>query len=102
MKDKEIRKRIDNLEKVVDEKPLRDLLDRGEGVIHNLWGVVIKDCPKCKHPALAQKKEKAPFVFVPSNIWKVYDYPLPETYQCLTCGSEFTCTNKHVCELVKE
>ncbi len=98
MKDKKARKRIDNLEKVVDEKPFRDLIDRGEGVIHNLWGVVIKDCPKCNHPVLAiHHKQNLMGHWLHPEIHDAGDY-----YQCLTCGSKFTCTNKRVCELVKE
>ena len=81
MKDKEIRERIESLEK--------DLHDRIK--ILERTGLTVKDCPKCKHPVLAQAKW-AQASGQPPRIGNLH--------QCLTCGSKFTF--KEVEQLVVE
>ena len=81
------------------DKELREILSIGENCsilkrvqkvemqtyrCRDLENISLKDCPKCKHRVLANQ-----IMFI------------PETYQCLTCGSSFTCTEKCVCELVE-
>ena len=57
-----------------------------------LKDISIKDCPACKHPVLALNHKGTSGTEVISVSW---DY-----YQCLTCGSKFTCSEK--CELIDE
>lgn len=85
MNDKEIRKfKLDTemalgyITQRLDNSPLKDLS--------------VKGCPKCNHPVVAQTHSR----YV-SNIICWTDY-----YQCLTCGSKFTCSEKCVCELIKD
>ena len=54
-----------------------------------LGNLSIKDCPKCKHTALAQYKHEQTL-----TIGGLF------YYQCLTCGTKFTCSNKCVCEII--
>jgi len=54
----------------------------------------VKDCPKCKHPVLA--------VFHPEEIETTYYASLSGWWRCLTCGVKFVCSNKQVCEVVKD
>lgn len=65
--------------------------------------VSIKDCPKCGHPVLVQKRDGAK-IENSGYQWHgvtVYNYK-PSYFQCLTCGSKFTCSDRCVCELVEE
>ena len=55
--------------------------------------ISIKDCPKCKHPVLAQQN-----VICKTLSGNYIKYG----HQCLTCGSKFTCSEQQVCELIKE
>ena len=70
MKDKEARKDIKTLE--------RELHDRIK--VLERTGLSVKNCPKCKHPVMAQA------------IWaQTPELPrIGNLHQCLTCGSKFT------------
>lgn len=99
MKDKD---RIMRLERLLDEKPFRDLIDRGESVIKELRGITIKDCPKCKHRVLALNLDE-----VYSNNTCVLSFNIGSgdtrrIFQCLTCGSKFTCSNECVYKLLED
>ena len=73
---------------------------------NTLGDVSIKDCPKCKHEVLAKKiirdTEGTIFCFTSSISLDstTQGKPPPEKFQCLTCGSKFTCSEKCVCELI--
>ena len=55
----------------------------------------LKDCPQCKHPVLARYIDVPPYL---ARFYKIRQ----SHFQCLTCGAKFTCTEKQVCELIKE
>ncbi len=65
--------------------------EKTKEMINELGEVSIKDCPKCKHPVMASNCE----VMVDDG-----SYHYDRHYQCLTCGSEFTCSSECVCKLV--
>ena len=93
MKDKEYILRLEQLEREVGiyATALAELSKATMGV----EGVSIKDCPKCEHSVLAQAVGRY-------TIYSV-GYPgYPCLYQCLTCGSKFTCSNECVCKIVEE
>ena len=62
----------------------------------------VKDCPECKHPVLAithpYRTISITNVHTGSGYTKVDD----PCFQCLTCGTKFTCALKNVCEILKE
>ena len=101
MKDKELREKV--WEVVFDAENLKLRVSRIEGgdeykvleeklsVLYSIVGTLdINDCPKCEHPVLAKG------IFI-TGIQPIFD---GRGFQCLTCGSRFTCTEKCVCELV--
>lgn len=65
------------------ELTLSLMITNGEG---ELKSISIKECPKCGHDVWAKGTT--------SHILTIY--------QCLTCGSKFTCSKKYVCELIDE
>ncbi len=90
MKDKEARKDINELHLAFGY-----FTQRFDG--HPLKDLSIKDCPKCQHSVLA--KEIA-FNHYPMGDGKTLNLPIPLHYQCLTCGTKFTCSTKEVCEVI--
>lgn len=97
MKDKEARKMIKRIAQNIGvgaefkgEDPRfqggGNFLHRAESLLGELRDISIKDCPVCKHPVMAKLTEDR-------NVWY---------YRCLACGSKFTCSEKCVCELLKE
>jgi len=56
----------------------------------NIGAIKIMNCPVCKHDVLAWFNKE----------W--YKYSGRKHYLCLTCGTQFTCTNKEVCEIMKD
>ena len=97
MKDKELKVRLEDIEwklrnirEGVDaiEYKLRLTIESISAWQDKLKGLEVKVCPKCKHPVLA---------FIS---WGIPQDPLE--YQCLTCGSKFTCSNECICKLVEE
>ena len=70
MTDKDARKSIKLLEENLHDRI--KVLER--------TGLTVKNCPKCKHPVMAQA------------IWaqSVGMPRIGNSYQCLTCGSKFT------------
>ena len=75
------------------DKEVRTSLDYHCWEFHgnkDLSDVSIKDCPKCKHPVLAQRFTNYTRVEPNVNVeWEYY-------HQCLTCGSAFTCSLKNL------
>ena len=69
---------------------------------HKALNVSIKDCPKCKHPALAQFVNRKIHELTPQDVVDGNMRWTQAHYQCLTCGSKFTCSEKCVCELLDE
>lgn len=65
----------------------RARLDDIESVVGDLER---KECPKCKHLILAMRS------------WRITQSCFQRRFQCLICGSEFTCSKKDVCELIEE
>ncbi len=91
MKDKEAREQIHSLRRGIDE--IVGVLNR----FTNL-NISIKDCPKCKHPVLAQQladgnQYLALYVIGHNNA---------PTFQCLSCGSAFTCRDECVCKVIED
>lgn len=87
MKDEEVRERISRVE---------GRMRRLEQIVSPSFpkDISIKECPKCKHPVLAR--------VIASFTEEAAFYPGgKKQYQCLTCGSKFTCSEKCVCELVE-
>ncbi len=92
MKDRKARWDIENLCTKIRE--IDGELERS--LIHCLS---IKDCPKCEHKVLAQSYVE--IIYGKKSKQESYFYD--ETrYQCLTCGSKFTCSEKCVCELIED
>ncbi len=99
MKDKEAREYIRDLDSDVK------MLSRTINELNLLSGLSVKDCPKCKHPVLAQHKDwsKDNSTYRAGSGCSVtvdIDVTIGSYYQCLTCGSKFTCSEKCVYELV--
>lgn len=101
MKDEDVRERVKRLEEDIHGLNGDDSSYSFVGIIKELSRTILsnrldalslKDCPKCKHPVLAQKKTEI------VKDMGVYNYK--EVHQCLTCGSQFTCSNECVCKLV--
>ena len=82
MKDKEARGQIQSVQR--EMRYNRELCRK-----EHLNALSIKDCPKCKHPVLAQGLDY--FVGV----------EIKTDFRCLTCGSKFRCFEKCVCEIVE-
>ena len=101
MKDKEARIHIDDLNEYTE------ILARRIGDLESA-GICIKDCPKCQHPVLAQKIPDTSYntitYIAPDSVisgsW--YNHKPEHTFQCLACGTKFTCSEKCVCEIIKE
>ncbi len=87
MKDKEAQKDIKDIYTRLDS--IEDSVRRYSDLPNILS---IKDCPKCKHEVLAKEHKKV-------SLSGACLYT--EFYQCLTCGSQFNCSEKQVCELIK-
>lgn len=86
MKDKDARYWIKGLQLELEE--LRERVEELKSPFE------IKDCPKCKHPVMAQYRQPNHIAhFNHPDIYDAGDY-----YQCLTCGSRFTCFSE--CKLV--
>ena len=87
MKDKEARIRISSLEKpcAVGRPSLKP--------INPLEGISIKECPKCQHDVMVKSWEEHVGGSIPAALFRM-------VFQCLTCGSKFTCSTKEVCELI--
>jgi len=93
MKDKEARRDIlDVLQELRDHKRKGALAD-----------VVIRDCPKCKHPVLAKGTRKAYTENGSTFYISDYDWSPDKgvSYQCLTCSCKFACSKEWVCREVK-
>lgn len=100
MKDNEARKMINKLRKELYAN-LNAINERITIEFKGLPDISIKDCPKCKHPVLAQewKPESTMNLTFYCTTTSSISSP-PPTYQCLTCGSKFTCEDKCVYELM--
>ena len=87
MNKKEMELALGYLQKRCDE--LEAQVDRLEERFEN---ISIKDCPKCKNTRLVQRcgiiGGKSPYT------------PSAQPYQCLVCGTKFTCSTKEVCEII--
>ena len=88
MKDKEARKDLVMLRNI--------LVALKKRVQESELDVEIKDCPKCKHPVMAQYHKLYSVV----NLCHPKGYNTLDYFQCLTCGSKFTCSNECVCKLL--
>ena len=87
MEDKEARK---------DIEWLKDKLGR-----QSIIDVSIKDCPKCKHPVMSQWNDSHYCDLTPQDVVIGTMKWTPAHFQCLTCGTKFTCSEKCVCEEIK-
>ena len=88
MKDEWARDETQLLRKKIEDYGT-ELVDLAYKLSH-LKGLVISDCPKCGHPALAQKSLydiKGKHGICPS---------VCDCCRCLTCGTRFTCSEKCV------
>jgi len=98
MKDKKAREVNEEIAKAVDY--LRGRICDVETFARS---VSIEDCPKCKHPVLAVEKEGEIIEGSRSCFYGGISYDRkPNYHQCLTCGVKFVCSNKQVCEVVKD
>ena len=100
MKDKNLQGKV--------EWALEEIRQHQQLVNHNILdNISIKDCPKCKHPVLAKKIPDPSYNTIThiTTIATLYDswysHPTNDTYQCFTCGKEFTCSTKEVCEVIE-
>ena len=66
----------------------------------SIKGCSIKDCPSCKHPVMVQRKLGVYTISGTNPDFEQGGWDSKEIYQCLTCGSKFTCEPKLVCELI--
>jgi len=85
MKDKEAR---ENITFLLDWHQIND--NGIKRISRNLSDVSIKDCPKCKQRRMVERYYAPPGLGAGG------------CYQCLTCGTRFTCSEKQVCEIIKE
>jgi len=86
MKDKELRERLDY--QAEDIRINRAMIFKLENRLPS-ERISIKECPKCEHDVLAVYK-------IVIGVVGMGQYG----YQCLTCGSKFTCSEKCICELI--
>jgi len=91
MKDKELREEL-GMDGTWRRGSLWDRIEGSIEVTDRLKGISIKDCPKCKHPALVGDRT----LFLEHPKYK------KGYFQCLTCGSKLTCSERSVCEVIKE
>ena len=77
MKDKEAREAIKFIKDELKDIPI----------------TYIRDCPECNHPVLATR-----YGTLGGLEMFGFDYP----YQCLSCGTKFTCSKECVSKLVEE
>ena len=105
MKDQDVRDRLGKFEAYIEgscialEKRLNLSLEHiiaGQVRLKWLWDVSIKDCPNCKHPALA-KWDNSDLLSKDGECIFASGYN-----QCLSCGTKFTCSAKGVCEIIKD
>lgn len=81
MKDKEIRKRFDDLEEKVDWHYKRS---------NESSRIFARQCPKCQHPT--------PQTEVSGSLVTGHPYD----YLCLVCGSKLQCVTETVCKVIEE
>ena len=89
MKDKQTREKLYLIEhEIVRMKEKTELIINSVSAWQDglKWAnkISIENCPKCKHPTLVQFIE------------------VGEYYQCLFCGTKFTCSKEDVCKIIEE
>ena len=94
MKDKELRQTVQGLFKGIGYLLTFQCVPEENNLL-------VKDCPKCKHPVVALRTTETTPYHIKGEPARRGMITL-DCYQCLSCGVKFTCSNKCVCEVIKE